>query len=77
MRKRDAWIRATRMIHEAAADVGRQKGYAGIMVQPFSLTEIPDDPNIAAEALQGRDLLWAHPEYDITQEVIDFLADEF
>lgn len=77
MRKRDAWIQATRLIHEAAAGVGRQKGYASVMVQPFSLAEIPEDPAIAAEALQGRNLLWTHPEYDITQEVIDFLADEF
>lgn len=70
-----AWIRATRFIHEAAAELGKQKGYAGIMVKPFQLENLPAEIPLAVEALQGRRLLWSHPEYDITQEVIDSLGD--
>ena len=70
-----AWIRATRLIHETAAELGRQKGYAGIMVKPLRLENLSPEISLAVDALQGRRLLWSHPEYDITQEVIDFLAD--
>ena len=71
----EAFIRATRLIHEAAAELGKLKGYAGIMVKPFSLQELSAEVPMAVEALRGRRLLWSHPEYDITQEVIDFLVD--
>jgi Skp family chaperone for outer membrane proteins len=74
-RKAEVFLRTTRLIHEAAAELGKQKGYAGIMVQPFQLQDLPADIPTAADALQGRRLLWTHPEYDITQEVIDSLVD--
>jgi hypothetical protein len=38
------------------------------------LQDLPADIPTAADALQGRRLLWTHPEYDITQEVIDSLV---
>lgn len=63
-------VRTYRSIQQAAEKVGRERGYAAILVIPTSLDDLPDDPKAALENLQLRTNLWTNPGYDVSEAVI-------
>lgn len=62
-----------RTVNAAVEQLGREKGYGGILVVPTGLDELPTDPMAAFESLQLRSILWTHPAFDVTDEVIALL----
>jgi len=69
---------ASRAIHMAANQLGVDKGYEHIVVDPIDLGSIPweKDPAQARELIRQRDTFWIHPDRDITDELIALLTAE-
>ena len=77
MRRLELLVESYRAVSEAAAEVGAQRGYGGIVIIPAPVAELPSDPKERAEAIQlrvedleSRQVLWTNPAYDVTDEVL-------
>lgn len=66
--------RGVARIHEATRDLGAQRGYSSIQMAPMALPPADANPSDQLRDLEGRWILWANPNYDVTDEVLQILS---
>ena len=68
---------AVRGIHRAAAVLGEREGYGAVMMMPgdfIDLTQAPVQESL--DDLETRWVMWAHPDYDVTDQVLAILTEQ-
>lgn len=62
-------------IHEACAAYGSRSGIGALMMKPGSLPAADLEAASAIRDLEGRWLIWSHPDHDVTDQVLAILRE--
>lgn len=67
--------RSVRRVHAACEIYGSRSGVSAVLMHPGKLPE-PGDPRNSLRDLEGRWVVWANPEHDVTAAVLAILREE-
>jgi Skp family chaperone for outer membrane proteins len=67
--------RSVRRIHAACEEYGQRTGVSAVLMRPGPLPP-EGDPRNALRDLEGRWVVWAHPDHDVTEAVLAILHEQ-
>ena len=62
-------------IQQAAEELGAREGFGAILLDHGEYSQMPMD-RVTLNLIQGYDVLWTNPNYDVTAAVVDILNGE-
>jgi hypothetical protein len=62
-------------IQQAAEELGAREGFGAILLDHGDYSQMPMDRG-TLNLIQGYDVLWTNPNYDVTAAVVDILNGE-
>lgn len=76
-REMDTLLDATvRRIHGAAAQLGEREGFGAVMMKPGSFIDLEKGSvSDSLDDLETRWVMWSHPDFDVTAQVLAILAE--
>ncbi|MBO46606.1 MAG: hypothetical protein CMJ96_06875 [Planctomycetes bacterium] len=63
-------------IQQAAEELGAREGFGAILLDHGDYSQMPMDRVTLLNLIQGYDVLWTNPNYDVTAAVVDILNGE-
>jgi Skp family chaperone for outer membrane proteins len=68
---------AVRRIHGAVAAVGEREGFSAMLMKPGDLIDLKQATIMdSLDDLEGRWVMWSHPDHDVTELVLAVLAEQ-
>lgn len=62
-------------IHEACAAYGERNGVGAVVMKPGLLPGSDEDGAAAVRDLEGRWVIWSHPDHDVTDQILAILRE--
>jgi Skp family chaperone for outer membrane proteins len=68
--------RSVRRVHAACDVYGARSGVSAVLMRPGPLPDSAGDPRNSLRDLEGRWVVWANPEHDVTDAVLAILREQ-
>jgi Skp family chaperone for outer membrane proteins len=75
-RREELFLNNYQAIQQAAEELGAREGFGAILLDHGDYSQMPMDRVTLLNLIQGYDVLWTNPNYDVTAAVVDILNGE-
>tara|TARA_B100001964_G_C14211180_1_gene590599 strand:- start:937 stop:1521 length:585 start_codon:yes stop_codon:yes gene_type:complete len=75
-RHEELFLNNYQAIQQAAEELGAREGFGAILLDHGDYSQMPMDRVTLLNLIQGYDVLWTNPNYDVTAAVVDILNGE-